>query len=151
MKSPDAMEHMTLKYNFVGHRMVLVWPSVTKDMLGKFSNGNYHMNQCRAIIKKNCPMHNAICNLVLCMGQLNNFDHLRRRALSQNNIRLQKYYYFWDMVQQKCLSKICLPSSVVYEKGGVMHGTQHSLPPNEHCILGDINFKQIRLITYLPC
>ena len=29
------------------------------------------------------------------------------------------------MVQQKSVTKICLQSLVVYEKGGVMHGTQH--------------------------
>ncbi len=34
-------------------------------------------------------MHNAIYNLVLCVGQSTNFDYFRKRALNQNNIRLQ--------------------------------------------------------------
>ena len=51
-------------------------------------------------------------------------------------------------MQQKSVIKICLQSLVVYEQGGVMRGTQHFPQQNENCILGDSNFKQIRLITY---
>ena len=36
-------------------------------------------------------MHNAIYNLVLCVGQSTNFDYLRQIALNQNNIRLQLF------------------------------------------------------------
>ncbi len=61
-------------------------------------------------------MHNAIYNLVLCvLDSRQTFTTLEKEHLIIN--------YSWDMVQQKCL--ICLQSLVVYEKGGVMRGTQH--------------------------
>ena len=91
MKSPDAMEHMTLKDNFVGHRMVLVWPSVTNDTFGKSSNENYQMNQCRAIIKK---LSKCITQYkVWCYAWVSRLTltTLEKRALSQNNIRLQLF------------------------------------------------------------
>ena len=44
-------------------------------------------------------------------------EHLIKTLLGFN--------YFCDMVQQKYLIKICLQALVVYEKGGVMHWTQH--------------------------
>ena len=43
------------------------------------------------LYKKKVPMHDAIYNLVLCVGQSTNFDYLRKRALNQNNIRLQLF------------------------------------------------------------
>ena len=38
------------------------------------------------------------------------------------------FNYSLDMVQQKCLVKICLQSLVIYQKGGVMRGRQY-FPP----------------------
>ena len=88
MKSPDAMEHMTLKDNCVGHRMFLSDHQSPTTCLGNPQMKNYQMNQCR---KNNCPMHNAIYNVVLCVGQSTNFDYLTKRALNENNIRLRLF------------------------------------------------------------
>ena len=116
-------------------------------MFGKSPNENYQMNQCWAIIKKNCPMHNAIYNLVLCVGQSTNFDYLRKRALNQNNIRRHLFLRQGAtiMFNPNMLAKfrcVCKRWRYAWDK---------AFPPkNEHCILSDSNFKQIRLITYLP-
>ena len=60
-------------------------------MFGKSLKWKLSNEPMQAIIKKHCPMHNAIYNLVLCMGQSDNFDYVRKSALSQNNIRLQLF------------------------------------------------------------
>ena len=99
--------------------------------------GNYETNG---------PMHNAIYNLVLCVGQSTNFDYLRKSALNQNNIRLQ---LFLRHGATKMFSQN-MPAKFSYLSKRWRYAWEAVFPPkNEHCVLGDS--KQIGLITYLPC
>ncbi len=87
--------------------MFLIWPSVTRNMFRKSSNENYQMYQCRAIIKKMVPCITQYNNLVLCVGHSITLDYLRKRALSQNNIRLQLFlrHGTTNMFNQNMLAK----------------------------------------------
>ena len=112
MKCLDATEHIALKDNFVGHRMVLV----TNNMFGKSSNENYQTNQCKAIIQKSVPW------ITQCIIWCYAWDS----RLTLNT--LEKEHLVKKMLQlflRHGTTTICLQSLVVYEKGGVMPGTQH--------------------------
>ena len=142
---PDAMEqHTTLKYNFVGHSMLLVWPSVSNNMFGKSSNENYKTNQCRAIIKKSVPCVTKYIIWVLCMGQSINFDYLRKGVLNQNNIMLQ--LFLWHCATKMFNQHMPAKFSCVWKRWRYAWDIAFPLK-KKHCILGDSNF--IRLITYI--